>query len=130
MSTPMKIIEISECTGCKWHRKIGIADYCLNDNHPKYSKNTLLAEINRAKNSIDPDCPLPDNIEQVTAGHTDLLIKAERILDYFNGLYGNISIPGALCQWCGARIYTPKSGIDHQPECIILQLRKAIQPEE
>lgn len=82
--------------------------------------------------NIQPSIPEQANIEQVTAGHTDLLIKAEKILDDFNGMYGNISITGALCQWCGARKYTPKSGIVHQPECIILQLRKAIalQPEE
>ena len=80
--------------------------------------------------NAQPSIPEQANIEQVTAGHTDLLIKAERILDDFNGMYGNISIPGALCQWCGARKYTSKLGLVHQPECIILQLRKAIQPEE
>ena len=60
----------------------------------------------------------------------DTLEAAEKVLDDFNGMYGNITIEGALCQWCGARKYTPKSGISHQSECIILELRQAIITEK
>ena len=60
MSIPMKIIEISECSGCKFHVNIDTSDSCLNPRHPKYDKNNYLAKINCAKNSIAPDCPLED----------------------------------------------------------------------
>ena len=60
MSTPIKIIEISECTGCKDYRNINTSNFCLNPRHPKYHKNSLLAKINCTKDSIDPDCPLED----------------------------------------------------------------------
>ena len=57
----------------------------------------------------------------------NILEKAEKVLDDFNGTHGNIVIPGALCQWCGAVGYDTQVGIVHLPACIILELREAIK---
>ena len=55
----------------------------------------------------------------------DVLVKAEKVLDDFNGQHGCIDNQ-SLCQWCHALGYDSISGILHLPGCIILELRVAI----
>ncbi len=62
---------------------------------------------------------------------TNLLKRVEKVLDDFNGEHGNVD-DSSLCQWCSAFNYGPEEGVEHRPDCIILELREAIAklPEE
>jgi hypothetical protein len=56
-----------------------------------------------------------------------LLKKVEKKFDEINADYGSKK---ELCIYCKAKTYDGKKGIIHQPHCIILNLRAAIEEQK
>jgi hypothetical protein len=55
-----------------------------------------------------------------------VITNVEFVLDKYNGFLGDKNI---LCLYCGSRVYD-QSGIVHEPECIIVQLRQSLKDKE
>lgn len=62
-------------------------------------------------------------VQAAIAPYIELLLRAHDALDTANA---NEGTEDSLCFWCRAKRYNATVGIVHKPDCIIVELRRAL----